>query len=58
MALARGRLDEGSGALTETRDIFVADGWGGGIAASRLIWGPENKLFMTVGGAFEFRRHR
>ena len=54
VALARGRLDAGAGALTEVRDIFVADGWGGGIAASRLIWGPDNKLFMTVGGAFEF----
>ncbi len=54
VALARGRLDEGAGALTEVRDIFVADGWGGGIAASRLLWGPDHKLFMTVGGAFEF----
>ena len=54
VALARGRLDEGAGALTEVRDIFVADGWGGGIAASRLHWAPDSKLFMTVGGAFEF----
>ena len=54
VALARGRLDAGAGALTEVRDIFVADGWGGGIAASRLHWAPDNKLFMTVGGAFEF----
>ena len=54
VALARGRLDAGAGALTEVRDLFVADGWGGGIAASRLIWAPDGKLFMTVGGAFEF----
>ena len=52
VALARGRLD--AGALTEVRDIFVADGWGGGIAASRLVFGPDGKLYMTVGGAFQF----
>ena len=49
VAVARGRLD--SGALTEVRDIFVADGWGGGIAASRIAFGPDGKLYMTVGGA-------
>lgn len=52
VALARGRLD--AGALTEVRDIFESDGWGGGIAASRLHWGPDDKLFMSVGGAFQF----
>ena len=52
VALARGRLD--AGALTEVRDIFVADGWGGGIAASRILFGPDGKLYMTVGGAFQF----
>ena len=52
VALARGRLE--GGALTEVRDIFVADGWGGGIAASRLLWGPDGNLLMTVGGAFQF----
>ena len=52
VALARGRLD--AGALTEVRDLFVADGWGGGIAASRLVFGPDGKLYMTVGGAFQF----
>ena len=54
VALARGRLDPGSGALTEVRDLFVADGWGGGIAASRLHWGPDGSLYMSVGGAFQF----
>ena len=54
VALARGRLDPGAGALTEVRDIFVADGWGGGIAASRLQWGPDGTLYMSVGGAFQF----
>ena len=52
VALARGRLEER--ALTETRDIFVADGWGKGIAASRLLWAPDGTLLMTVGGAFQF----
>ena len=54
VALARGRLDPGADALTEVRDIFVADGWGGGIAASRLQWGPDGTLYMSVGGAFQF----
>ncbi len=54
VALARGRLDAGAGALTEVRDLFVADGWGGGIAAARLQWGPDDKLYMSVGGAFQF----
>ena len=52
VALARGRLE--GGALTEVRDIFVADGWGSGIAASRLLWGADGTLFMTVGGAYQF----
>ena len=52
VALARGRLD--AGALTEVRDIFVADGWGAGISASRLVFGPDEKLYMSVGGAFQF----
>ena len=52
VALARGRLE--GGALTEVREIFVADGFGGGIAASRLVFGPDEKLYMTVGGAFQF----
>ena len=49
IALARGRLD--GGALTEVRDLFVADGWGRGVAASRVVFGPDGKLYMTVGGA-------
>ena len=49
VALARGRL--AGGALTEVRDIFVANGWGGGVASSRLLWGADGTLFMTVGGA-------
>ena len=49
IALARGRLD--GGALTEVRDIFVSEGFGRGVAASRIVFGPDGKLYMTVGGA-------
>ena len=49
IALARGRLD--GGALTEVRDLFVSEGFGRGVAASRVAFGPDGKLYMTVGGA-------
>ena len=49
IALARGRLD--SGALTEVRDVFISEGFGRGVAASRVTFGPDGKLYMTVGGA-------
>ena len=52
VALARGRLD--GDALTEVRDIFVADGVDRGIAASRVLFAPDGTLFMTVGGAYVF----
>ena len=52
VALARGRLD--AGALTEVRDIFVADGLDRGVAASRIVFAPDGTLFMTVGGAYQF----
>ena len=49
IALARGRLD--AGALTEVRDVFVSEGFGRGVAASRVTFGPDGKIYMTVGGA-------
>ncbi|MEE2638439.1 MAG: PQQ-dependent sugar dehydrogenase [Acidobacteriota bacterium] len=49
IALARGRLN--SGALTEVRDVFVSEGFGRGVAASRVTFGPDGKLYMTIGGA-------
>ena len=52
VALARGRLD--AGALTEVRDIFVAEGLDRGIAASRILFAPDGSLFMTVGGSYQF----
>ena len=52
VALARGRLD--AGALTEVRDIFVAEGLDRGIAASRIAFAPDGSLFMTIGGSYQF----
>ena len=52
VALARGRLD--AAALTEVRDIFVAEGLDHGIAASRVLFAPDGTLFMTVGGSYVF----
>jgi len=49
VALARGKLD--GHALSEVRDIFVADADGRGIAASRLLFAPDGTLYMTGGGA-------
>ena len=53
VALARGRF-EGT-ALSEVRDVFVADAEMNG-GASRLAFGPDGTLYMTVGGAFGGRR--
>ena len=52
IALARGRLE--GGALTEVRDIFVAEGLDRGISASRVLFAEDGTLFMTVGGSFVF----
>ena len=54
IALARGRLD--AGALTEVRDVFVSEGFGRGVAASRVTFGPDGKIYMTVGGPSGRRR--
>ena len=51
VTLARGRLD--ATALTEVRDLFMLDPLpGSGTAASRIAFGPNGDLFMTIGGAF------
>ena len=52
VALARGRLD--AGALTEVRDLFVANGLDRGVAASRIVFAADGTLFMTIGGAYQF----
>ncbi len=54
VALARGRFD--GTALTEVRDIFVAEPWGGSTASARIVFGPDGMLYLTVGGAFGERR--
>ena len=49
VALARGRFE--GGALSEVRDVFVADAEMNG-GASRLAFAPDGTLYMSVGGAF------
>ena len=49
VALARGRFE--GGALSEVRDVFVADADLNG-GASRLAFAPDGTLYMSVGGAF------
>jgi len=48
-ALARGRLE--GAALQDVRDIFVADAWSQGPIhfGSKLAWGRDGFLYMTVG---------
>jgi aldose sugar dehydrogenase len=48
-AVARGRLEGGQ--LTGVQDIFVADAWtsGGRHFGSRLAFGEDGKLYVTVG---------
>ena len=50
VALARGRFD--GRAMSEVRDLFVADADGPGTAGSRLVFAANGDLYMTVGGAF------
>jgi glucose/arabinose dehydrogenase len=50
-AISRGRLDGHT--LADVEEIFVGDSSGKGNAggASRLAWGADGTLFMTMGGA-------
>ena len=45
--LARARFDGGS-ALTDVRDIFVADAWAQGTSGSRIAFSRDGKIIMTV----------
>ena len=48
LAVARGRFD--GTALTEVREIFVADAWEtSGNLAGRIMFGPDGTLYVTVG---------
>jgi glucose/arabinose dehydrogenase len=48
LAVSRGRL-KGS-TLSEVSEIFVADAWEtGGNLAGRMLFGPDNTLYVTVG---------
>ena len=46
--LARARYD-GDNTLTDVRDLFVADAWARGAQAARLVFGPDGKIYMSVG---------
>lgn len=53
VALARGRLVENQ--LTDVSDIFVAREIDEGIAGSVLQFTEDNKLFMSLGGAYAYQ---
>lgn len=52
VSLARGRLVENQ--LVGVEEIFTAKGLDRGIAASRIMFTPDGKLMMSVGGAYVF----
>ena len=46
--LARARWDGGY-VLTDVRDLFIADAWCATPSASRIVFGRDGRIFMTVG---------
>lgn len=52
VSLARGRLVEDQ--LTEVQEIFVTQGFDRGIAGASLLFTEDNKLIMSVGGAYVY----
>jgi len=50
VALIRGRLEGMS--LVDVEDVFVADPWGGFIAATSIAFTPDGFMFLAVGGGF------
>ena len=51
--LASGRFDGAK--LTETRDLFIADAWNdyGGNSGSRIAFGRDGKIYMSIGERHE-----
>ena len=45
--LARGRLEDY--ALTDVRDLFVANGMVGGASAARFVFGRDGKIYLAIG---------
>jgi glucose/arabinose dehydrogenase len=45
--LARGRLDDH--ALTDVRELFVANGMVGGASAARFVFGRDGKIYLGIG---------
>jgi len=52
VALVRARLEEDR--LTDVQEIFTAQGLDTAIAASTLLFTPDKKLLMSVGGSYVF----
>ncbi len=52
VSLVRARLVEDN--LVDVEEIFVAEGVDSAISASALLFAPDGKLLMTVGGAYVF----
>jgi len=54
--LARGRYD-GAHALRDVEDLFVADAATSGVSAARIVFGPDGKLYMSIGApSYELAR--
>lgn len=52
VALVRARLQDNR--LVDVEELFVTEGFDRGIAASKLLFTPDNKLMMSVGGAYVY----
>ena len=46
--LARGRYD-GAHALRDVEELFIADAATSGVSAARIVFGADNKLYMSIG---------